>query len=147
MSHYVTNKQLLEELEIWHGTKHVENGKEVLGRMSEKLGEYILSIATNLANKGNYCGYTYKDELIGDAILTCIKYLKNFDITISQNPFAYITQICSRCFIAHIKKQNNHSKIKQKLFDERGYFTNDLSTERGIDYSAVKGINDYEIKE
>ena len=87
--------------------------------MSDELGKMIIQIATGLARKPNYSGYTWIDDMKSEAIFTCIKYLKNFNPEKSQNPFAYITQICSNAFIAYITKQKKHSNIKNKLFENQ----------------------------
>jgi hypothetical protein len=105
---YLSNKEIVPEL-----VKLRESGV-----VSEKLGGIFISIATNLSNKANFTGYTWKDEMIGEAIYTCIKYGKNFNPEKSNNGFAYITQICYNSFINYIKKQNRHSEVKQCLYDK-----------------------------
>jgi hypothetical protein len=105
---YVDNKELLKEVESYKKTKI----------MSEVLGGMILQIAKNYATRGSFAGYTWTDDMIGEAVLTCVKYLKSFDSNKykSPNPFAYITKICENSFIAYIKNQNKHSKIKNTLY-------------------------------
>ena len=108
-SYYIKNKQILNELSEYKKT----------GIISEKLGEIFITIATNYSKKGSFSGYTWKDEMISEAILTCIKYIKNFDIEIKNpNPFAYITTICHRAFVNYIKKQKKHSQIKDECYNK-----------------------------
>jgi len=104
---YVNNKDLLSEIKIYKDS----------GVMSEKLGEMILEIANNFSSRGSFAGYTWRDDLVADGVLTCVKYLKNFDHTKSSNPFSYITQICYHAFLNYIKTQNKHSEIKASLYD------------------------------
>lgn len=106
-THYVTNKDLLEEI-----SKFKESGK-----LSPALGKMILAIATNLGTKPNFSGYTWLDDMIGDAVFTVVKYLKNFNPEKSSNPFAYITQIVYNAFINYINKEKRHSYIKDALFE------------------------------
>jgi len=125
---YINNQELLKEVESY------KKG----GRMSEELGGMILSIAKNYATIGSFAGYTWTDDMIGEAVLTCVKYLKSFDPTRCKNPnpFAYITTICKNSFIAYIKNQHKHSKIKDTL-----YFTYDnLKCEEvaGVDYTELR---------
>lgn len=47
-NYYVTNEEILPEIKKLRET----------GVVSEKLGEYFLRIARNLANKGNFSSYT-----------------------------------------------------------------------------------------
>jgi DNA-directed RNA polymerase specialized sigma subunit len=111
---YVTNKELLPEIIAFKKTWSEEDKK---GEPSEELGRMILLIATRYADKGNFTNYTWKDDMIGDAVLTCLKYIKNFNPEKSQNPFAYITTICRNAFINHIKKQHRHSEIKDVCYN------------------------------
>lgn len=105
---YIKNKDLIPEL---------AKCKE-LGKVTEELGSMFYLIAKNLSSKGNWSGYTYKDDMIQEAVFTCVKYIKNFDINKSNNPFAYITQICSNAFKAYVKKQKKHSDIKDTCYKE-----------------------------
>ena len=103
---YVNNKELLQEIDDFQQT-------EV---MSERLGEILLNIAEQYSSKGNFSGYTWRDDMVGEAVLTCVKYLKNFNREKSNNPFSYITQICYNSFVNYIKIQKKHSTIKDSLY-------------------------------
>jgi hypothetical protein len=120
MAMYVTNAELLLEIQCM---------KDV-GKMSERLGFMIKLIAENLAHKPNFSGYTYIDDMIGEAILTTVKYIKNFNPVKSSNPFAYITQICYNNYIAYINKQHRNSYIKDTLYrahEKIDYFEKEYS--------------------
>ncbi|GAG10371.1 unnamed protein product [marine sediment metagenome] len=133
MAHYVVNKELLAE---------VIQFKED-GFMSEELGNMITMIAQNLANKGNFAGYTWKRDMIGEAVLTCVKYLKNFNPEKSTNPFAYITTICRNAFINYIRKQKRHSYIKDNCYKNLDPFMehhNENFVCRGINYELLAPV-------
>jgi len=84
--------------------------------MSESLGKMLLRIAEQFSTRGSFASYTYRDDMIGEAVLTCCRYLKNFNPDKSKNPFSYITQICLNSFINYIKIQNRHSQIKDIIY-------------------------------
>ena len=105
---YVNNADLLVEICDY----------KTNGFMSEKLGEMLLAIANNFSSKGNFASYTWREDLVADGVLTCIKYLKNFDPAKSSNAFAYITQIYYHSFLNYIKVQNKHSEIKDHLYQK-----------------------------
>lgn len=137
-SHYVTNKKLLKEIKILRET----------GEVTEELGKMILLIAERYSEKGNFCGYSWKDEMIGDSVLTCVKYLHNFDPDKNEhpNPFAYISTIIHRAFLTTIKKNLTHSNIKDLCMKNLELLTPDTDPEyadffniRGINYSIIKG--------
>lgn len=127
--YYVRNKDLIPEIEKFTKTEVI----------SEELGAMLLLIAKNLSNKGNFINYTWKEDMIQEAVLTCCKYLKNFDLEKSNNPFAYITTICNHAFVNYINKQKKHSEIKDKCFNEREQVTNHEFgfTHKAIDYTVM----------
>jgi DNA-directed RNA polymerase specialized sigma subunit len=94
------------------------------------IGEVFLKMATHIASKGNFSGYSFKEDMVGDAIQNVIQYLENFDPKKSHNPFAYFTQIIIYAFIRKIAKEGVHSYIKQK------------SLESAIDFFSTQGGDD-----
>ena len=107
--------------------------------MSERLGEMILMIARNYATKGSYAGYTWVEDFIAEAALTCVRYLKSFDENryVDPNPFAYITTICRNAFIAYIRAQKKHSAIKGELYFEGQHILQDMEP-TSIDYADFR---------
>jgi len=129
--YYVKNSDLLP---------HIYEYRET-GKVSEELGGYIFKIAYNYANKGSFYSYTWKEDMVSEAVLTCIKYMYNFDPMAQRrpNPFAYFTTIIHNAFLNYIKKQKKHSKIKDicwknsyMLDREEIYFI------KGINYQILK---------
>jgi DNA-directed RNA polymerase specialized sigma24 family protein len=108
---YVDNIIFNEQMLIYIAKKK-ENPKE---RIPDSIGLIIMNIANNLAKLRRFNGYTYKEEFIGDAIETCIKYLDNFDPLKSNNPFGYFTQICYYAFVRRIKKEKQQHQIKRDI--------------------------------
>ena len=107
--HYVNNKEFTEAVaEYSNGIKEAKaNGTEP-PKMSEYIGECIYKIATRLSTRPNFINYTYRDEMICDAIENCIQYIGNFNVEKSNNAFAYITQICyTMHFSEESKKKRN----------------------------------------
>lgn len=86
------------------------------------IAEGFQEIATGLARKPNFAGYSYKDEMIMDAIENCLRAIRNYNIeaaTRSGNPnaFAYFTQICYYAFLRRISKEKKQQDIKNEIFD------------------------------
>jgi len=119
--HYVNNKEFTEAVaEYSEAVKIAETKGEDLPRMSEYIGECIYKIATRLSTRPNFINYTYRDEMICDAIENCIQYIGNFNREKSDNAFAYITQICYYAFLRRIQKEKKQVYIKQKSIEESG---------------------------
>lgn len=127
---YVTNKEILDCISVWDKKKP----------MPDELGRIFLLIATNLSNKNNFVGYTWKDEMIAEAVYTCVKYFKNFNQEKSVNPYGYITKICYNSFVNSIKKNNKHGQIKQELYQNKDRVDNLIFfSYNSIDYTELLG--------
>lgn len=117
-NHYVDNKKLYTEM-----IKYVESYKKAkedntpLPKTSDYIGECIWLIANRLSTNRNFIGYTYREEMIGDAIENCLRYLHNFNPDKSNNPFAYFTQIMYYAFLRRIDKEKKQSYIKYKTLE------------------------------
>lgn len=133
-NYYIKNEEILPYIYQYRET----------GKIPEELGKILLTIAENYTNKGSFRSYTWRDDMVSEAVLTCIKYIHNFDPIRQKkpNPFAYFTMIIHRSFLTYIKKQKKHSKIKNELYNS---FNNDDFEEYFFD--KIKGINYEKLKE
>lgn len=129
--HYVNNKEMLEEFKLYKQS----------GVISNELGDMFLKIAKNLLNKSNFIGYSsqWKEEMLGDALLICIKYSKNFNPEKSNNPFGYISRFCYNAYIEYIKKQKRHGQTKETLYKNKDMVNHDnFYSYASIDYTDLK---------
>ena len=115
---YVDNKKLYTEMVVYlnrlNEAKAAEIPQDQWPRVPEYIGTAIYMIATRLATRPNFIGYTYREEMIGDGIENCLMYLHNFNPDKSKNPFAYFTQIIWYAFIRRIQKEQKQQYIKHK---------------------------------
>lgn len=118
-AHYVSNPTFLAAMIEWQ-TAIAKAEKEEKERpvMPNYLGSCILKIATRLSYAPNFIGYSYRDEMIGDAIENCSRVLHKFNPDKSSNPFAYTTQICYNAFLRRIAAEKRQSYVKGKLIEE-----------------------------
>lgn len=114
--HYVDNKLLFQVLtDFLESVK--EHKKNPVGdppQTPEYIGECLLQIARRLSNKANFASYTFKDDMISDAVENCLMYMHNFDPAKSKNPFAYFTQIIHFAFLRRIERERRHVYTKYK---------------------------------
>ena len=114
--HYVNNKEFTAAVaEFNEKCKLAESKGKTPPQMSNYIGECIYKIATRLSTRPNIINYTYRDEMICDAIENCIQYIGNFNVEKSNNAFAYITQICYYAFLRRIQKEKKQVFIKQQM--------------------------------
>ena len=112
---YVNNPDLLAALIAYKELcKEAEDAGEKNPQVPEYIGKCILLIATRLATKPNFSGYSYKEEMISDGIENCLQYIHNFNPEKSHNPFAYFTQIIWFAFLRRIQKEKKQTYIKFK---------------------------------
>ena len=138
--HYVDKKEFYNALV--ERSKEVEEAKEKgepIPQISDYIGECLLNIANGLARKYQFSGYAFKDEMVMDAVLHCLKYVDAFDIEKSKNPFSYFTQAAYYQFIKRINDEKKAMYIKCKT-TMRGTIFN--STAEKDEFKNDKHIND-----
>ena len=116
MANYVDNEAFYEALKE-HRIKYLEaksNGHKS-PQASKFIGECIIAIATHYSYKHRFLNYSYREELVGDAIEICIRYLNSYDPEKSKNPFSYFTTTCHREFFRTLKKESKQKKIKDAI--------------------------------
>ena len=112
---YVNNGDLLQSLIDYRSScKEAEECGENTPQVPDYIGKCIMLIATLLATKPNFSGYSYKEEMISDGIENCLQYIHNFDPEKSSNPFAYFTQIIWYAFLRRIQKEKKQTYIRFK---------------------------------
>jgi DNA-directed RNA polymerase specialized sigma subunit len=143
MSRYINNKDffnaLVERKELLITAD--KEGNDV-PQISNYLGECILKIANNLANKGNFNGYSFKDEMICDGIENCIKYFDKFDPVKSSNPFSYYTQIIYFAYLRRIAKEKQQYQLKHKIIQSVGNIVYELQ-EQDDDQEFVNSYREF----
>ena len=107
MAHYVNNKALLECIEKYQKQKNeaIQNNT-ALPKIPEYFGEAIIQIATRFSRRSNFIGYSFRDEMISDAIEHALVAVDKFDANKSSNPFSYITTMVYYSFIRRIAKRS-----------------------------------------
>jgi hypothetical protein len=131
--HYVNNKEFTQAVSEFNAAvKLAESKGKTPPRMTEYIGECIYKIATRLSTRPNFINYTYRDEMICDAIENCIQYINNFDAEKSNNAFAYITQICYYAFLRRIQKEKKQVFIKQKQIEQASVMMDSFDTIDGV---------------
>ena len=121
ISHYVDNEVFTAAIvDYVDQYKAAIATNEELPQMSNYLGESILLIATRLSFKTNFQSCNYRDDMVSEAVLSCVKYITNFDPDISRNGFAYVSQICYFAFVRRTQKE-----LARVLHNHLGRLTDD----------------------
>jgi len=95
----------------------------------ERFGKIIMLMTKNILKKPKFSGYTYKDEFYSDASYKILRYLHNFDHTLTSirtgdpvNAFAYISQIIHNSIVYIIKKQNKETQKVRSFAETSGTY-------------------------
>lgn len=124
--HYVNNAEFSQAVVDYVSASNaaVEAGlpKPVV---TDYVARCFLKIAEGLSHKANFVRYTYREEMVMDAVENCLKAIENYDITkatrtAKPNAFAYFTQISWYAFLRRIQKEKKQQDIKIKYLTETG---------------------------
>lgn len=124
--HYVNNKEFSQSVVDYVNTvneaREAEKNEPIV---TEYIGTCFLKIAEGLSHKPNFYSYTYREEMVMDAVENCIKAIMNYDIkkatrTGLPNAFAYFTQISYYAFLRRIAKEKKQQDIKERYIDYAG---------------------------
>jgi hypothetical protein len=124
--HYVDNKKFgkaLEEYAIVVNAAKAEN--KTIPIVPNYIAECFLKIAEGLSHKVNFIRYTYREEMVMDAVENCLRAITNYNPnaetrTGTQNAFSYFTQICFFAFLRRIEKEKKQQDIKFKFIEQSG---------------------------
>lgn len=105
---YIDNKEFLRELNEFHELRQ----KNPNARVTESLGKSIILICDNLAKRYNFSGYSFRDDMVSDAIENCLSCITNFDPSKSENPFGYFTLVAYRAMLRRIAQEKRQHNIK-----------------------------------
>ena len=124
--HYVNNREFsLAVVQHCEKVQAAKRNNREIPIIPNYIAECFLKIAEGLSHKANFVRYTYREEMVMDAVENCLKAIENYDIeaaTRSGNPnaFAYFTQISWYAFLRRINREKKQQDIKLKYISEAG---------------------------
>tara|TARA_Y100001954_G_C15602810_1_gene498879 strand:- start:92 stop:676 length:585 start_codon:yes stop_codon:yes gene_type:complete len=124
--HYVNNATFSQAVVDY--VSYVEKCKkeqETLPKVPDYIAQCFLRIAEGLSHKANFIRYTYREEMVMDAVENCLKAISNYNLeaatrTGKPNAFAYFTQITWFAFLRRITKEKKQQDIKLKYLTKSG---------------------------
>jgi hypothetical protein len=90
------------------------------GRITEGLGRMYIKLSERYAQRSNWRGYTYIDEMRGQAILQLSQIGLQFDESKSENPFAYYTAAVTNSFTRVLNIEKKNQNIRDDMLEEHG---------------------------
>lgn len=137
------HNELVEYTKILNEAK--ERGDENLPRVPESIGRKLLLIVNGLAKSKSYCGYTYIDDMISEALDNCVKCAGNYKSNVETktgkpNPFGYFTMVASRAFHRILHKEKRFAEAKVNLLRNSNVI-GDIMAGTGYDSSDMEHKN------
>lgn len=145
--HYVNNKDFIAALNEYK--EKLKTDPET--KIPNYIGICIHAICTKMATRPNFSGYSFREEMVGDAIENCLEAVKKFDEEKSMersrsgtvNAFGYFSWIAWNAFIRRIGKEKKQTYIKHKNMQNLNMFEDFQDTGNHI---TDQIIDDYEAK-
>jgi hypothetical protein len=108
------------------------------GQITDTLARMYIKLCERYATRGNVRGYTYNDEMKGQAILQLTQIGLQFDESKSNNPFAYFTAAVTNSFVRIINIEKRSQNIRDDLLEMNGMNPSYSRTGAGEHANAVK---------
>lgn len=116
--HYVIENGQAKEV----GRSHSKKGKfsSEHGSITNKLAKMFILMVNRYAQRGNWRGYTYIDEMKGQALLQLAQMGLQFDEYKSDNPFSYYTASVSNSFTRVLNLEKKNQDLRDDMLIDSG---------------------------
>jgi len=134
--HYVNNAEFSQSVvEYVRSVREAQSNGDPAPVVTDYIASCFLKICEGLSVKANFVRYTYREEMMMDAVENCLKAIQNYDIdkatrTGKPNAFSYFTTIAWYAFLRRIEKEKKQQEIRLKYIAESG-LENLMSEEEG----------------
>jgi hypothetical protein len=119
--HYLNNKEFSQAVvDYVNSCNEAKENSLPTPIVTDYIATSFMAIANKLSNRSNFARYTYRDEMVMDAVENCLRAINNYkyDYTTRTglpNAFSYFTQICFYAFVRRIQKENKQVDIKNEF--------------------------------
>ena len=104
----------------WKGPLDTGKFSKEHGRITENLGKMYIKLSERYAQRSNWRGYTYVEEMRGQAILQLSQIGLQFDESKSENPFAYYTAAVTNSFTRVLNIEKKNQNIRDDMLESHG---------------------------
>lgn len=122
----------------WKGDLEKGHFDKDCGQITDTLARMMIKLCERYATRGNVRGYTYNDEMKGQAILQLTQIGLQFDESKSDNPFAYFTAAVTNSFVRVINLEKRNQNIRDDILEMNGMNPSYTRIHDGEHEAAVK---------
>ena len=104
----------------WQGDLDSGSFSKDHGAMTRKLAQMFMKLCERYATRSNWRGYTYNEEMRGQALLQLSQIGLQFDESKSSNPFAYYTAAITNSFTRILNIEKKNQNIRDDILEMNG---------------------------
>jgi len=104
----------------WRGDLETGEFSKDHGEMTRTLARMFMKLCERYATRSNWRGYTYNEEMRGQALLQLSQIGLQFDESKSQNPFAYYTAAITNSFTRILNIEKKMQNIRDDILEMNG---------------------------
>lgn len=113
---YVNNPDFCAALEAYRDLcREAEAKGQQKPQITKYIGECFYQMATRIATKPMFSGYSYREDMVLDGIERCVTYIGSFNPDVTRNPFAYFTRCIYNAYWNRIKVERKYQYDKYKM--------------------------------
>lgn len=121
--HYAKVNGEITEVARSHWKGGLKSGKFCVehGSITNELGKMYLKLVERYSQRANWRGYTYIDEMRGQALLQLAMIGLQFNEAKSDNPFAYYTAAITNSFTRVLNIEKRNQTIRDDILIDSGH--------------------------
>jgi hypothetical protein len=89
--------------------------------ISPNLAVAIMQLSNKLSLRGNYRGYSYREDLAADCMAHLLAVCLKVDETKGLNAFAYLTACAMNSFARGLDREKRHRDLRDQLLIDAGF--------------------------
>jgi len=123
--HYILDSNGINPREVarshWQGSLSNGHFDCEYGQITNELGRMYMKLVERYSQRGNWRGYTYVDEMRGQALVQLAQVGLQFNEAKSDNPFAYYTATVNNSFTRVLNLEKRNQSIRDDILIESGH--------------------------
>lgn len=108
--YYLSNSSLLPEV----------IASREKGVISNKLAGMLMMLATRYSTRPNFVNYSFREDMISEALVDLSKNALKFNPEKSNNPFAFYTTCIHHSFIGYLNSERKQRRIRDQMLVDLG---------------------------
>lgn len=124
--YYLSNSKLLPEV----------IKSKAQGRVTTELAQMLMMLTRKYAQRPCFANYSYKEDMVSEAIANLCQNALKFKTEVSDNPFSFYTTCIHNSFLQILSVEKKHRRIRDQMLIDMGEnasysFTDELKNHRG----------------